>query len=91
MRRASGHGFFLSVIINMLFRTWWLVFVAALLVLHFAVGWPLWLIAIPLVCWVLHAVIITLVFSWANNSAEPAPKHENKNPYSNKNSDFIKK
>lgn len=83
MKRARGHGLILSVILNMLFRAYWLVLVCILLVLHFAAGWPLWLIAIPLVCWFLHSLLITLVLGWANESASaPKPVQENKNPYS---------
>lgn len=84
MKRSRGHGFVLSVIINMLFRAYWLVFAVALVVLHLAVGWPLWLIAFPLAFWFIHALLITLIMGWANNNAAPPPKHENKNPYSNR-------
>ena len=84
MRRAQGHGFVLSIIINMLFRAYWLILVCALIVLHFALGWPLWLIIIPIVFWILHAVLITVILGWANTSARTTPKpvQENKNPYS---------
>ena len=86
MKRARGHGLFLSIIINMLFRAYWLVLVCALLVLHFALGWPLWLIIIPIVFWFVHALLITLILGWANDSAKGTvkPVQENKNPYSYK-------
>lgn len=83
MKRAVGHGFFLSFILNMLFRAFWLVIVCILIVLHFAVGIPLWLIAIPIAFWVIHALLITLILGWANSSSAQEHKvQENKNPYS---------
>ena len=93
MKRARGHGLFLSIIINMLFRAYWLILVCALVILHFAVGWPLWLIIIPIVFWILHAVLITVILGWANTSAktEPKPVQENKNPYSYRAADHEKK
>lgn len=88
MRHSTGHGLFLSIILNMLFRAYWLVLVAVLIVLHFALGWPLWLIVIPIACWFLHALLITLILGWANsNSSEPRPPQENKNPYSFKSNE----
>ena len=85
MKRAQGHGFLLSLIINMLFRAYWLVLVCVLVILHFVLGWPLWLIVIPIVFWVLHALLITAILGWANDSAvAPKPVQENKNPYSYK-------
>ena len=65
MKRAKGHGFLLSLLLNMVFRGFWLVLVAVLVILHFAAGWPLWLIAIPLVAWFIHALLITLVLGFA--------------------------
>ena len=84
MKRAKGHGLILSVIINMLFRAYWLVLVCILLVLHFVAGWPLWLIAIPIVFWFVHALLITLILGWANDNISGTPKlvQENRNPYS---------
>ena len=92
MKHATGHGFVLSLLLNMLFRAGWLALAAILLILHLVIGWPLWLIVIPLVCWVLHALLITLILGWANGSAqEPVPEQKNVNPYSNKNTDFMKR
>ncbi len=69
----------------MVFRGFWLVLVAVLVILHFVAGWPLWLIAIPLVAWFIHALLITLVLGFATSgptSSRPEPK--NVNPYSAK-------
>ena len=85
MKRAKGHGFLLSLLLNMVFRGFWLVLVAMLVILHFAAGWPLWLIAIPLVAWFIHALLITLVLGFATSgptTSRPEPK--NVNPYSAK-------
>ena len=85
MKRAKGHGFLLSLLLNMVFRGFWLVLVAVLVIRHFAAGWPLWLIAIPLVAWFIHALLITLVLGFATSgptTSRPEPK--NVNPYSAK-------
>ena len=85
MKRAKGHGFLLSLLLNMVFRGFWLVLVVVLVILHFAAGWPLWLIAIPLVAWFIHALLITLVLGFATSgptTSRPEPK--NVNPYSAK-------
>lgn len=86
MKQSRNRGFFLSIVVNMLFRTYWLVLVCILVLLHYLVNWPLWLIAIPLACWFLHSLIITLVLGWANSkaSAYAKPEPKNVNPYSYK-------
>ena len=69
----------------MAFRGFWLVLVVILLILHFVAGWPLWLIAIPLVAWFVHALLITLVLGFASGgSGNPKPEPKNINPYSSK-------
>ena len=82
MKRAKGHGFLLSLVLNMVFRWFWPALAVLLLILHFAVGWPLWLIIIPLICWVVHALLITLILGWATRGATPKPEPKNVNPYS---------
>lgn len=85
MKRATGHGFLLSLLLNMAFRGFWLVLVAILVILHFAAGWPLWLIVIPLAAWVIHALLITLVLGFATGGPTTRkPEPENINPYSSK-------
>ena len=85
MKRAKGHGFLLSLLLNMVFRGFWLVLVAILVILHFAAGWPLWLIAIPLVAWFIHALLITLVLGFATSGpTTKRPEPKNVNPYSAK-------
>lgn len=85
MRRARNHGFFVSLLINMLFRMEWLILTVLLLVLHFIfhIGW--WWSLIPVVCWVIHSLLVTVIVSAAVRLGnEPTPKRENKNPYSHK-------
>ena len=66
MRRAQGHNLILSIILNMLFRAYWLIPVCILIILHFAIGWPAWLVVIPIVFWILHSILITVILGWAN-------------------------
>ena len=84
MKQSKKHGFLLSLLINMALRFFWPVIAILLLVFHFVLGWPLWVVIIPLVCWVVHALIITLIVGWATSGAEPKPEPKNINPYSNK-------
>lgn len=85
MKRAKGHGFLISLLLNMVFRGFWLVLVAVLVILHFAAGWPLWLIAIPLIAWFIHALLITLVLGFATSGPSTSrPEPKNINPYSAK-------
>ena len=85
MKRAKGHGFLLSLLLNMVFRGFWLVLVAVLVILHFVAGWPLWLIAIPLVAWFIHALLITLVLGFATSGPTTSRQEpKNVNPYSAK-------
>lgn len=86
MRRVSkGHGFFLSLIINMVIRPEWPILSIILYVLHKVFGISGWFALIPLAIWVIYPLILTLVLGWVNScGTEPQPiVHENKNPYSN--------
>lgn len=87
MRKARNHGFVVSLLVNMAFRAEWLVPALILLVLHFVLGIAWWWCLIPIGCWIIHALIVTLLLSfanWAGNAPEPQTK--NINPYSNKGS-----
>ncbi len=88
-KQSKNRGFVLSIIVNMLFRTYWLVLVCILVLMHFLANWPLWLIVIPLVCWFVHSLVITLVLGWANSkgSVKARPEPKNVNPYSYKKQD----
>lgn len=94
MKKAdASSGFLLCFLMNLLFRSGWLVFIVVLVVLYFALAWPWWLFFIPLGVWILHALLITiLVFAGnkAGNSSSPVVKSntQNVNPYSKKNSDY---
>lgn len=91
VRRAEGHGFFLCLLINLVFRFEYLILAGILIALHFILSFPMWPVYVCLGLWLVHALIITIVFSMANRIGnEPSPERENKNPYSKKNSDILK-
>ena len=88
-RTAKNHGFLLCMLMNMLFRFEWAMAAIALAVVHFWLGWPLFLVWIPLAIWVLYALFVTLVLSAANRCGNaPQPHRPNKNPYSKSNADY---
>lgn len=88
-RTAHGHGFFLCLLINMLFRFEWAMAAIAFVGVHFWLGWPLFLALIPLVIWVLYALAVTLVLSLANRAGNMQdPPRPNKNPYSKTTRDY---
>lgn len=86
MRRSASpdSGFIISMLINMAFRFEWAIASAALLAAHFFLGWAYWLPLVTLAIWVLQALIVTAMLSFAM-SLGGTPKehvHANKNPYS---------
>ena len=86
MRRTSRSGsFFACLVFNMLLNLEGLIPAAVLLVLHYALGWPLWLTFAAVGLWVLYLIPSKAVLGWAGRrgSTPHAPK-ENKNPHSNK-------
>lgn len=90
MKKASrDNGFVLAFLINMAFRFGWAILAVLMLILHFVINTSLWLIAIPVVAWILHALLITIVL-FAGNKAGNIERYqkENKNPYSKSNSDY---
>lgn len=91
MKKNNDHGFLLSFLINLAFRFGWLLFAIVFLVLYFTVGWPLWLMLIPVGLWIVHALIITLIMFFGNkagNNKNTEVQKENINSYSKKNDDF---
>ena len=85
MKRVSkGHGYFLSLILNLLINPECLVIGIILFVLSFYTKIPMWCSFIALGIWILYALIITTFFFVANRAGNyQAPVNENKNPYSN--------
>ena len=88
-KTARSGGFWLSLVLNMAFRCGWAGVALLLLLLHFILGWPLYLVWACLGLWVLHAFIVTAVLSAltaGNGKSDVTPA--NKNPYSRRDSDF---
>lgn len=83
--RHSG-GFFVCLLINLLFNADGAIPAAVLLVLHFVLDWSiLWAVG-ALCIWIALIVIQMLVIGWARRCGDtPDPPKENKNPYSAKN------
>ena len=88
-KTANHHGFLVCLLINMMFRFEWAIAAIVLLVIHFLLGWPLFLVWIALGIWFLYAFFVTLVLSMANRIGnEPTPERPNRNPYSKTNEDY---
>lgn len=88
-RSARGHGFILCLLLNMAFRFEWAIAAIILLVVHYWLGWPLFLVWVPLAIWFLYALCITAVLSLANRAGNaPTEERPNRNPYSKTNTDF---
>ena len=84
MRRTRRSGtFFFCLLINILLNPEGFIPAAVLLVLHFVIGWPVWLAFAALGVWLLWITIGMLVIGWASRCSNiPDPPKENKNPYS---------
>ena len=88
-RTARNHGFLVCLLINMMFRFEWAIAAIVLLVLHYLLGWPLFLTFVALGIWLVYALFVTAVLSAANRIGnEPTPERPNKNPYSASNADY---
>ena len=87
-RRAPDNtGFILSFLINFAFRSEWGVLLVILLVVRIFWKFPLFIVFIPLVLWVLHALLVTVVFSQiARLASGPYEERPNINPYSRRDS-----
>lgn len=92
MKKADrSKGYFLCLLLNMLFRWEWLMVSLILLVLHYILpAVPLWLFAVPLVCWFVHSLLVTALISFGNRCNNiPRVQSDNKNPYSKSDSDVF--
>ena len=74
-RVAPNRGFWLTFLLNLLFRAEWLMLAVVLFVLHKLLPLPLWVASIPLGIWVVLALALTLLADWATSTSElkPAP------------------
>lgn len=85
-----GRGFLLSFLIHFLFRYEWGLIAMMLLAFHFSVGLSAYYCFIPLIIWVLHALIVTLVYRAISRiPSDIHKKRPNRNPYSKSTSDYI--
>ena len=84
MRRTNRSGsFLLCLLFNMLLNLEGLIPAAALLALHFMLGWSLWWAALAAGLWVISLILWMLFMGFAaKSSSTPPPSRENKNPYS---------
>ena len=74
-RVAPNRGFWLTFLLNLLFRAEWLMLAVVLFVAHKLVQLPLWVVSVPLVIWVGIALVLTWFACWATSTSEikPAP------------------
>ena len=80
----------MAFLINFFYRIRWAIIIALLIVAHFALGWSLKLVLIPLIMWIVHALIVTLIVRIGNyGSNVPQSETPNINPYSLKNENVL--
>ncbi|MBQ3200468.1 MAG: hypothetical protein IJB22_00975 [Clostridia bacterium] len=93
MRRTSrGGSRFLCFLINLLLNLEWTIPAWIALALHHFLHISIWWFWGALALWVIATLLSTLLFSaLVTAGSEPPPPKENKNPYSKKNSDYLKK
>ena len=85
MRHTDRAGsFLLTFLINLLINWEGILPAGILLVLHYALRWPLWAVWAALGAWALFVLIGTLLIVWAAGCSDRTivPPPENKNPYS---------
>ncbi len=66
----QGTGFGLSVVLNLIFNSEWLIFGLFLLGLHFWLGLPIWFSYIAFGFWIALAFAITLVLSFGSSNRD---------------------
>lgn len=72
-RRASGHGFLMSLFLNMIFQSQWLLAAVVMLVLHELLRLPMLFFWGCLAVWVLWSLAVTLFVSWAAGTGDSNP------------------
>ena len=72
-RAAPNRGFWLTFLLNLLFRAEWLILAVVLFALHKLVQLPLWVVSVPLVIWVGLALVLTWFACWATSTSELKP------------------
>ena len=84
MRKAGGdHGFFLCFLLNFILHWEWALLLAVVVVLHFLLHLPAFIIWIVLGLWLLFTLVLTILVSWGSScGSQPTPEQKNRNPYS---------
>ncbi len=84
MRRAAPDcGFWLCLLLNVIFHIQWSVPGFLLLLLHFVLGWPLWYSLVAFGVWFGYVLTVTIILSCLSRLDNTGPDYrENKNPYS---------
>ncbi len=93
MRRTVRSGsFWLCLILNLLLNLEWSIPAIAALVLHYWLGISIWWFIGGLGLWLLRVLAGMWLMGWAAAcSREKPPQRENKNPYSAKTEDYLKR
>ncbi len=87
MRRAKRKsGYIITLLINILLNLDEAIPIIILLILHFAVGLPLWIVLMALGLWIVLIIIRMLIFGWfySQDSDLPEKSKQINNPYAKK-------
>lgn len=92
MKRIDpSEGFIKCFVANLLIHAGWGILSLVLLVLHFVLDWPWWLMYLSSVIWGVESLVLTALVCWGNRTGNASKKEkENKNPYSVKAQDASK-
>lgn len=83
MKRKRDGGFWLCLLMNLLFDLEWSIPAWLLLILRFVLGWPIWLFVGALAAFFVGVLLKTAFLSWAASVGNIPDAHkENLNPYS---------
>jgi len=74
-RAPPGSGFWMSLLLNMIFQGQWLLAALGMLALHYWLHLPKFLFWVCIIIWILWSLAVTLFVSWAagTGSSNPGP------------------
>ncbi len=72
-RAAPDAGFWMALFLNLFFQSEWLGFAIVMLVLHYLLELPMFLVWLCLGIWVLWAFAITLFTGWLSRTGNSVP------------------
>lgn len=91
MSNKSTSGILLTLLIGFIYNLWWSIPAWVLLILHFAIDLAIVWFWVALGVWVLLVIVSSLFIRFANKCSQIRdPEKKNINPYSHKNSNFLK-